>query len=301
MRAVVARGLADASRLAPRGLTEPLAWVLGVILMLGYGRRTAVANLARAFPEWGAGRRRAVVYASYRQMARALVEFLHTRDYTDEEIRERVTIEDLDRLVAAHAEGKGAILLSGHYGNWEWLGRRIVAEGLPFAVLYKEPRDSGLGARLRETREAGGLVQIDHDDMRSALQWLRQGGVLGIVMDQEPRKARDGVLAPLFGQPTLTHVGPFRLARLVRAPLFTLFCRRSGRGRYRGRLEPFPLSPDDDPERAAGQEAAAFNARLEEAIRQAPDHWLWMYGRWKRLARQSGSTPSPASTGTTGL
>ncbi len=287
VKARLARRMADAVRRAPRALTEPLAFGLGALLMLSYERRAALANLSRAFPEWSGARRWAVAFAAYRQMARALVEFLHTRDYSDAEIRERVAIDDLGLLTAAHREGRGAILLSGHYGNWEWLGRRIVAEGLPFAVLHKEPKDSGLGARLKETREAAGLVQIDHDDMRSALQWLRRGGVLGIIMDQEPHKARDGAVALLLGQPTMTHVGPFRLARLTRSPLFTVFCRRNGRGSYRGRIEAFGLSGDPDAERASGEDAAAFNARLETAIRQAPDHWLWMYPRWKRLARRT--------------
>ncbi|HUP00592.1 MAG TPA: lysophospholipid acyltransferase family protein [Gemmatimonadota bacterium] len=273
-------------RHSPRILTEPLALGLGALLMLSYERRSALTNLARAYPAWSRLRRWRVGFAAYRQMARALVEFLHTRDYSDREILDRVMIENPEALAAAHAEGRGVLLLSGHYGNWEWLGRRIVAAGYPFAVLYKEPKDVGLGERLRETRVAAGLVQIDHDDMRGAIQWLRRGGVLGIIMDQEPRRTRDGALAPLFGQPTMTHVGPFRLARLTGSPMMTIFCRRVGRGRYRGRLESVTPSESSDPELAGAEDAAAFNARLEAAVRRAPDHWLWMYPRWKRLARR---------------
>lgn len=286
VRAPLARWISDGVRRAPRGLTEPLALGLGALLMLAYERRIALENLERAYPGWSSLRRWRVAFSAYRQMARALVEFLHTRDYTDAEIRQRVTLENVEALATAHAQGTGVVVLSGHYGNWEWLARRIAAAGHAFAVLYKEPKDEGLGARLRDTRQAAGLQQIDHDDMRSAIQWLRRGGVLGIVMDQEPRKTGDGALAPLFGQPTMTHVGPFRLARLARAQLMTVFCRRVGPGRYRGRLEPFVLSRAPDPERAVAEDAAAFNARLEAAIRQAPDHWLWMYQRWKRLERR---------------
>jgi KDO2-lipid IV(A) lauroyltransferase len=286
VRARLARWITDGVRRAPRSLTEPLALGLGVLLMLTYERRIVLENLARVYPGWSPLRRWSVAFAAYRQMSRALVEFLHTRYYTDEEIRERVAIENLDALAAAQAEGRGIVVLSGHYGNWEWLARAIAAAGYSFAVLYKEPKDEGLGARLRDTRQAAGVRQIDHDDMRSAIQWLRRGGVLGIVMDQEPRRTGDGALAPLFGQPTMTHVGPFRLARLARVQLVTVFCRRVGPGRYRGRLEPFPLSHAPDLEVAVAEDAAAFNARLEAAIRQAPDHWLWMYQRWKRLERR---------------
>ena len=78
---------------------------------------------------------------------------------------------------------------------------------------------------------------------------------------------------------------PFKLARRVRAPVFTVFCRRVGPARYAGRVEPFPLSAAEDPGRAAAEDAAAFNARLEAAVRENPGHWLWMYDRWKRLER----------------
>jgi len=285
LRARLAARTADLVRRLPRSLGEPAATGIAALLMTAYGRSTALESLARAFPDLSVAGRRRLAFASYRQMARTLVEVLHGHHYTDAEIRDRVRLENVDLLDRAVAEGRGVIMLSGHYGNWEWLGRRVKAEGHPFAALYKEPKDEALAARLKEAREDAGLVTIDHDDMRGALAWLKSGGVLGIIMDQEPRRSRDGAVAPLFGRPTRTHVGPFKLARVVGAPLFTLFCRRVGTARYAGRVEPFPLSTAEDPERAAAADAAAFNARLEAAVREDPGHWLWMYDRWKRLER----------------
>jgi KDO2-lipid IV(A) lauroyltransferase len=95
------------------------------------------------------------------------------------------------------------------------------------------------------------------------------------------------VIAPLFGQPTMTHVGPFRLARMAGAPLLTFFCSATGRGRYRARLEPLPASEAVDPETAVAEDAARFNARLEAAVRADPEHWMWMYRRWARIDRRA--------------
>lgn len=286
MKARLAARAADLVRRLPRSLGEPSAAGIAVLLMATHGRSTALENIARVYPEMSTSARWRLAFASYRQMARSLVEVLQGHRYTDEEIRRRVRLENVEALDEALARGRGVILLSGHYGNWEWMGRRVKAQGHPFAALYKEPKDQGLGERLRGTREAAGLVTIDHDDVRAALGWLREGGALGIIMDQEPHRSRDGAVASLFGRPTRTHIGPFKLARLVGAPVFTIFTRRAGAARYVGRLEPFPLSPFDDPDRAAAADAEAFNARLEAAIREEPDHWLWMYDRWKRLARR---------------
>jgi KDO2-lipid IV(A) lauroyltransferase len=220
-------------------------------------------------------------------MARSLVEFLHTSKYSDAEILARVTLDHESALDEALKAGRGAILLSGHFGNWEWLARRVAAAGHPFAVLFKEPGDPVLAERLRSTRAAAGIEQIDHDDMRAAVRWLRRGRVLGIVMDQEPRRTAEGVVAPLFGHPTMTHVGPFRIARMAGAPLLTFFCRATGRGRYRARLEPLPSSDAADPEIAVAEDAARFNARLEAAVREDPEHWMWMYRRWARIDRRA--------------
>jgi len=286
VKAQLAKWIADGAGTTPRWLNEPLALVLGVLLLIGHGRRTALGNLKRAFPDWSLWRRWRVAFSAYRQMARTLVEFLHTRSYTDADIRERVTLNNVEALEAAQDKSHGVILLSGHYGNWEWLGRAVTAAGYPFAALYKEPQNAGFGTRLKAMREAAGLVQIDHDDMRAAIQWLRKGGVLGIIMDQEPRRSGDSAIAPLFGHPAITHAGPFRLARLTGVPVFTVFSRRTGSGRYRGDLRPFRMSSLSDPEQAVAEDAAVFNGRLEAAVRDRPDHWLWMYRRWGRLERE---------------
>ena len=288
VKAALARGLADAIRHAPRWTAGPLSWAVGALLFATHERKHALANLERGFPGRSRSWRWRVAFGSYRTTARALIEFLHTPKYDDDEIRERVELENVGALEEAHAEGSGVLLLSGHYGNWEWLGRRVALEGYPFAALFKEPKDPGLNERLRRAREAAGVRAFEHDDVRAAIRWLRGENTLGILMDLEPKRPEDGAVAPLFGVPTRTFVGPFGLARRTGAAVATVFCRRVGPGRYRARFEPFELSDDPDPERAAAADAAAFNARLEAAVRDAPELWVWTYRRWKRIERSGG-------------
>ncbi|HEY7471507.1 MAG TPA: lysophospholipid acyltransferase family protein [Gemmatimonadota bacterium] len=287
LKTAVARGVTAGIQRAPRVLTRPVASLVGALLWAGFDRHVADENLERVYPDWTPGRRRRTAFRSYARMARSLVEFLHTPKYSDAEIRERVTLENEGALEEALEGGRGAILLSGHIGNWEWLARRVAAAGHPLAVLFKEPDDPVLAERLRRTRATAGIEQIDHDDMRGAARWLRKGKVLGIVMDQEPRRSADGVVAPLFGQPTMTHVGPFRLARMSGAPLLTFFSRATSGGRYSARIELLPASDTEDPEVAMSEDAARFNARLEAAVRADPEHWMWMYRRWARIDRRA--------------
>lgn len=285
LKASIAGGLADVVRRAPRSMTEPIAAGLAGVLFATFERRATLATLARAYPEWTAERRVRTALGAYHQMARGLVEFLHTHRYTDAEILERVELENERAFSDAFAQGRGVVLVTGHFGNWEWLARRIAAGTYPVAVLYKEPKDPELGRRMSALRRTQGFETIDHENVRGALQWLRRGGGLGVVMDQEPAKPEDGAVVPLLGRPTLTYVGPFRLARMAGAPVLTAFARRVGPSRYRIPLEPLPLSENPDARQALAEDAAAFNARLEAEIRARPDHWLWMYRRWRRLER----------------
>ena len=285
LKATIAGRLADAVQRAPRSLTEPIAAGLAGLLFTGFERRSALSTLKRAYPEWSSRRRLGTALGAYRQMARGLVEFLHAHRYTDEEILERVEFDNERALAEAYAQGRGVVVLTGHIGNWEWLARRAAAGLYPVAVVTMEPKDPEIGERMRALRQAQGFESVDHEDVRAALQWLKRGGLLGIVMDQEPRRPEDGAIVPLLGRPTLTHVGPFRLARMTGAPALTAFARRVGPSCYRVRFDPLPLSENPDPRQALADDAAAFNARLEAEIRARPDHWLWMYGRWRRLER----------------
>ena len=263
----------------PERLHAPCAFVLGAFLFVSYRRRVVQANLAFAFPEWSSAQRRQTVWAYYQHLAQVLIESLHTTDYTEAEFRDRVVLEQEEVVSEALASGRGVIFLTGHFGNWEWAARRAAIEWGGLAVLYNRPRDDALDELLVKLRGEAGMTLIDYTDARGSIKWLRNGGCLGITMDQEPLT---GVTAPLFGRPALTHAGPFRLARMAHSAVVTGFCHRVQAGRYRTRFEAFPLTGAEADERAILIEAAEFNARLEDAVRRNPDQWLWTHRRWKR-------------------
>ncbi len=266
-------------RRIPEKLYAPCTLVLGAVLSVFYRRAVVQANLAFAFPEWSSSQRRRTVWAYYKHLARVLVESLHTSDYTEAEFRDRVVLEQKEVISEAQARGQGVVVLTGHFGNWEWFARRAAIEWGRLAVLYSRPHDDALDELLVRLRGEAGMTLINYTDTRGSIRWLRKGGILGITMDQEPLT---GVAAPLFGRPALTHTGPFRLARMADSVVVTGFCYRVQAGGYRTRLESFPLTGAEADERAILVEATEFNARLEDAVRRNPNQWLWTHRRWKR-------------------
>src|SRR5262245_25928407 len=107
-------------------------------------RRVALRNLHRCFLGWDEARVHAVARASVRHLGTALCEFLWSPRLTPEDLRRLLTFQGLEHVEAAHARGRGAILASGHYGNWEIVPMRLAADGYPMNTIIRDADDSSM-------------------------------------------------------------------------------------------------------------------------------------------------------------
>jgi KDO2-lipid IV(A) lauroyltransferase len=198
--------------------------------------------------------------------------------------------EDWPKLQAALEMGRGVILVTGHYGNWEIAAAAVAARGVPIAAIVRRQGNRLVDARLDGLRRHLGVETIYQSDAPSRVpRVLRKGGVVGIVGDQDARRA--GLFVPFFGRPASTHRGPALFALKLRAPVFACVARRlpGAVGRY------VVAGEQIDPPRTGELEAdvraltAALAARLEAEIREAPEQYFWFHRRWK-----SKPPPEPA-------
>ncbi len=182
-----------------------------------------------------------------------------------------------DHVESAMASGKGLLLVGAHLGNWELLNLYCMRQ-LSMAGLYKAPSDSVFNQWIRSARErfGGQLIASGSQSMRQLLRTLRSGGAAGIIADQQP-KLGDGVMAPFFGHPALTMTLIGRLANKTGCHVLMASCYRvMGKG-FRIEIRPVDASiTDSDPVIAA----TALNASIEQAIRVAPEQYLWRYPRF---------------------
>lgn len=189
-----------------------------------------------------------------------------------------------DLFDAAIAAGRGVIVAAPHYGNWELLNRWL-ASRTPLAILYAPP-ESGVGdafLRLVRAGEAEGRVtqvRAEAAGVRQLLKWLRDGGVAGILPDQQPKQG-EGEFAPFFGQPALTMSLVGRLAARTGATVLMAWCERiadDARGpRFALHVEPAPAAvADADP----AVSVAALNAAVEHIARRDPAQYQWTYKRF---------------------
>lgn len=248
----------------------------------------ALRNLELAYPELPPAQRRELHHRVLRTTARQALETLRlwTRPHRDNLalIRQEHGTELFDAAIAA---GRGVIVAAPHYGNWELLNQWLAAR-TPLAILYRPP-ESAIGEaflrRVRASEEGGRVTQVraEGPGIRQLFKRLRDGGVVGILPDQQP-KVGDGAFAPFFGVEALTMTLVGRLAERSGAAVLFAYCERIGDDlAFALRFEP---APDGVADPDAAIAVAALNLGIERIARRDPAQYQWTYKRFK--ARPSG-------------
>jgi KDO2-lipid IV(A) lauroyltransferase len=265
----------------PVGLLRALAWPVGTLcwLLPTQLRKVSEFNLRLCFPDLDAAARRSRMRRSLEEASKTALEttaiWLGSPARLD---RLRDGIEGEELLERALAAGRGAVLLSPHLGNWEFLNCVLPRLGQVHSV-YRIPRLAGMDGPIRRYRERSGIHMVPATSLglRRLLRALEANQMVLILPDQEPGKEH-GVHAPFFGVPALTMTLVSRILRRTGAVPLYVFAERRSSGRFRVHFRAAPAGlADSDPRRAA----ASLNAGLEECVRFLPDQYVWNYKRFK--------------------
>jgi Kdo2-lipid IVA lauroyltransferase/acyltransferase len=277
------RALGAVARALPFETAGDLGAAVGAtaFLLLGRRRRIAIENVTRALgPEPGGVKAEIVARRAFVQLGRTFVEFLALPAQAREGLLARIEFVGFEPLREWARAGRGAVVVTGHFGNWELLGM-LASMGAPMKYLLPRQTNPGSDDYLNEIRRLAGVEPLTiGQGMRTGLRAIRSGAFLGMLPDQDARRA--GIHVPFFGRPASTHTGPARLAIAANAPIAVGVIERTGRGRFRARVLRI-LTPDSsaDRETEVRRLTAAMTGALEEAIRGRPDHWYWIHRRWK--------------------
>jgi len=244
-------------------------------------RRVSIDNIRRALPDVSSDAADRIACASYMNFGRNMVEFARFDRYDSQRIRGMVQLKNGEAFAQALEGGKGAILFTGHFGNWELLGAAIAAHGYPIHVMVgrqSNPLVDEVIIDLRR-RQVTGTIRRD-TGLKKVFRALSDNQFVAIVGDQDA--GRDGAFVDFLGRPASTARGPALFAVRCGAPIIAGFIHRKAPGEYLAEILP-PMRPDPslDGDAAVVDLIQRYSDALADAVREHPTEYLWAHRRWK--------------------
>ena len=246
-------------------------------------RRIALRNLALAFKDKDFKEREQIARSVFQNLGRILAEFTYIPRLNKQNVGQHVTVDGLENFRRAYAKGRGVLVFTAHFGNWEWM-----AASFPLIVgqrcyVMVRPLDNrfldGFVERLRTW--TGNQTIPKQKAMGRLLRLLRNKEIVGILLDQN-MAWQEGVFVNFFGELACTNMGMTSLALKTGAPVVPTFNIRQEDGSYRVVFEPeVSLIQTGDKDQDVQKNTELFTRIIERYVRNYPDHWLWLHQRWK--------------------
>lgn len=269
----------------PWPLQRLLGSALGKLLWLALPKRRRIAqrNLALCFPECDDRARAQLLREHFAALGVGVFEFARAWWGSVTPLRGNVRFEGLEHAQRVLADGRGVLLVSGHFTTLEMCGR-LLCDRLPVSGMYRPYDSAAMEWAVRRGRLRYATAMFTREQVLGAVRHLKHGGVLWYAPDQD-MLGRDRVFAPFFGIAAGSITATHQLARLSGCAVIPFFHRREG-DRYVIALAPALADfPSADPV----ADTTRVNARIEAMVRAAPAQYLWIHQRFKR--RPPGQAP----------
>jgi KDO2-lipid IV(A) lauroyltransferase len=246
--------------------------------------RLARKNLIAAFPEKSPAEITAIVRAMWDNLGRVMAEYAHLDKLHMDGPDPRIQIDGLDVLDAAISRGKGILLVSGHFANWEIMPFGARDYGITGGVVVRPANNPYVNRWLENARIRNGMAeQIPKGapGTRRIFSLLRKGEAALLLVDQ---RASEGITIPFFGREAFTTPAPAALALKLGAVVVPASNTRVGGARFRMTVHP-PIEPPNtgDPDRDLVEFTAAMTRFVEARVRERPHEWLWIHKRWVQV------------------
>lgn len=256
---------------------------------LGYlvdrrGRRIGLANLDVAFGgSKSAAEKRKILRGSFCTMAQTFLDVIWFSRRTQTRLLKYLVLDESMRPMLCE---KNQMLITGHFGNWESAGQAVALHGCPLHSIAMPVKNPEINRLLIRQREVTGQKIIPRTGaLRKLLGVLRGGGKAAFLVDQNTSEKEGGVRVDFFGLPVPVTSAPAALAAKTNSEILISFCAPQRGGRYRVYMTEMFKPPFDTGEEAVRQLTQQILSAIEREVRKHPEHWLWMYKRWKKIYR----------------
>ncbi|MCI1822195.1 MAG: lysophospholipid acyltransferase family protein, partial [Megasphaera sp.] len=222
-----------------------------------------------------------IIDAMFKNLGQSLVEILYTPNLKKQQVLNQVSIDHPERIEAALKEQKGVIILTGHFGNWEWLGAVPALYGFPVTVIVKKQPNDQVTRFLNENREMMGIEIFVRggNEMICAARSLKRKKILGFLADQDG--GFYGVPQMFLGKMASTPRGPATFAEKFHSPILPIFAVHDKNHHNQIIVgEVMHYEDTGHPEEDIARLTRKMASLTEQFIKDHPTEWLWFQHRW---------------------
>ncbi len=251
-------------------------------------KKTVMDNLSLVFGDrLSAAEIKRLAQSFYSHLFKLVAENLSRAWMSEERMLSRVRVVGHEHLAKAFEKNRGILLLTGHFGNWEFTPVAAIAHFKEFRgrfhVLRKLLANKFFEKILfRRFYKAGLTVIPKKNSLDHVLSALERNDIVAFIMDQYANPSKDGILVDFFGRKAGTFKSLALIARETGAPVIPAICYREAGGTHVMRFsEPVPWMENDDADAEIAENTRGYNRILENMVLEHPDQWLWAHRRWK--------------------
>ncbi len=254
--------------------------------IIPYRKKVVLNNLRNSFPEKSETELKVICRRFYRHFSDIIFESLKTFTVSSSALLKRVQLKNVDLLENYYKQGKSLILVTGHYGNWEW-----PAMTLPYhsshkgTGIYQRLSNPFFDKKLRSTRARFGMKLMSTKEVAAFFEDHRNElCTYGFINDQSPSDPKKGHWMKFLNQDTSTFLGVEKYALKFNYPVIYGVIKKISRGHYQ--LEYRLVC--DNPASTKPFEITETCSRInEKSILEDPAYWLWTHKRWKHKRNPS--------------
>ena len=251
--------------------------------LVGYRRKVVRANLESSFPEWDERHLRRVERQYYRYLSDLIIEGAYNLFASPSSIKRRYRIVNREVVDRYYEQGRTVILMSAHYGNWEYMVSSLNMQFLHHGIGVGKPLQDKLTAGfITRRRTRYGTQVVDQTDVREHVAFFERYHVPCVLMmlsDQSPSNPHKSYWTRFLHHETAFLYGAEHFARQYNYPVLYYSVHRVRRGYYELTFSPLCEHPQEVPQYTIVER---YVRRLEQEILSEPQYWLWSHRRWKR-------------------
>ena len=270
-------------RILPAKAATALGMAIGAFAYrrLKIRREVALDNLKQAFPEKSPGEIEKIALDSYRHWGGVGAEYARLPRFNRRYYEKYIKLEGREALNAAVQGGKGGLVISGHYGNWEMIGASASVEGYKVTYVVASQSNKLVDKMMDDVRKFHGIeIWKTREAPRGMLKSLKNNRLIAIMIDQDAGK--ECVFVDFFGKKASTHRGPAVFHLKTGAPLMMSSCVRQKGPQYLMKFEEIVLPDFQGTREEINTQIMQYLSELLEAqIRRHPEQYFWMHKRWK--------------------